>query len=103
MNMKNVTILDHPLIQHKISLLRNKNTGTNEFRSLTDEIAMLMGYEALRDLPLEDQHDDLPVRGVHLLAHRTVRGRCAALRPALCAHPSLPALRGVKGWSMRSR
>ena len=48
MNMKNVTILDHPLIQHKISLLRNKNTGTNEFRSLTDEIAMLMGYEALR-------------------------------------------------------
>ena len=35
--MKNVTILDHPLIQHKISLLRNKNTGTNEFRSLTDE------------------------------------------------------------------
>lgn len=43
MNMKNVTILDHPLIQHKISLLRNKNTGTNEFRSLTDEIAMLMG------------------------------------------------------------
>ena len=49
------TILDHPLIQHKISLLRNKNTGTNEFRSLTDEIAMLMGYEALRDLPLEDQ------------------------------------------------
>ena len=51
--MKNVTILDHPLIQHKISLLRNKNTGTNEFRSLTDEIAMLMGYEALRDPPIE--------------------------------------------------
>ena len=47
--------------------------------------------------------DDLPVRGVHLLAHRTVRGRRAALRPALCAHPSLPALRGVKGWSTRSR
>ena len=59
--MKNVTILDHPLIQHKISILRNKNTGTNEFRSLIDEIAMLMGYEALRDLPLEDrnlQHSD---------------------------------------------
>ncbi len=46
--MENVTILDHPLIQHKISILRNKATGTNEFRSLTDEIAMLMGYEALR-------------------------------------------------------
>ena len=56
MNMKNVTILDHPLIQHKISLLRNKNTGTNEFRSLTDEIAMLMGYEALRDLPLDAEY-----------------------------------------------
>lgn len=61
MNMKNVTILDHPLIQHKISLLRNKNTGTNEFRSLTDEIAMLMGYEALRDLPLEDQEVETPI------------------------------------------
>ena len=59
--MKNVTILDHPLIQHKISLLRNKNTGTNEFRSLTDEIAMLMGYEALRDLPLEDQEVETPI------------------------------------------
>ena len=59
--MKNVTILDHPLIQHKISLLRNKNTGTNEFRSLTDEIAMLMGYEALRDLPLEEQEVETPI------------------------------------------
>ena len=52
--MENVTILDHPLIQHKISLLRDKNTGTNEFRSLIEEIAMLMGYEALRDLPLKE-------------------------------------------------
>ena len=53
MNEK-VTFLDHPLIQHKISKLRDVNTGTNEFRKLTEEIAMLMGYEALRDLPLED-------------------------------------------------
>ena len=52
--MKNVTVFDHPLIQHKISKLRDKNTGTNEFRALIEEIAMLMGYEALRDLPLED-------------------------------------------------
>ena len=51
---QNVTYLDHPLIQHKISMLRDINTGTNEFRKLTEEIAMLMGYEALRDLPLED-------------------------------------------------
>ncbi len=52
--MDNVYIMEHPLIQHKISILRNKNTGTNEFRRLTEEIAVLMGYEALRDLPLED-------------------------------------------------
>ena len=52
--MENVMIFDHPLIQHKISILRNKNTGTNEFRALTEEIAMLMGYEALRDLPDPD-------------------------------------------------
>lgn len=41
--MENVTIFDHPLIQHKISMLRDKRTGTNEFRALTEEIAMLMG------------------------------------------------------------
>lgn len=45
--MENVFIMDHPLIQHKISMLRNKNTGTNEFRKLIEEIAVLMGYEAL--------------------------------------------------------
>ena len=44
--MENVTIFTHPLIQHKISILRKKETGTNEFRSLIEEIAMLMGYEA---------------------------------------------------------
>ena len=52
--MDNVMVFDHPLIQHKISILRNKATGTNEFRALIEEIAMLMGYEATRDLPLED-------------------------------------------------
>ena len=50
--MDNVYIMDHPLIQHKISILRDKRTGTNEFRRLTEEIAVLMGYDALRDLPL---------------------------------------------------
>ena len=45
--MENVMIFDHPLIQHKISILRDKRTGTNEFRALIEEIAMLMGYEAL--------------------------------------------------------
>ena len=47
--MENVTVIDHPLVQHKISRLRDKNTGTNEFRTLIEEIATLMGYEALRD------------------------------------------------------
>ena len=49
--MENVYIMEHPLIQHKISLLRDKSTGTNEFRKLIEEIAVLMGFEALRDLP----------------------------------------------------
>lgn len=52
--MEQVTILDHPLLQHKISILRDEKTGTNEFRKLIEEIAMLMGYEALRDLPVEE-------------------------------------------------
>lgn len=59
--MKNVFIMDHPLIQHKISLIRKKETGTNEFRKLIDEIAILMGYEALRDLPLEDVEVETPI------------------------------------------
>ncbi len=52
--MKNVYIMEHPLIQHKISMLRDENTGTNEFRKLVEEIGILMGYEALRDLPTEN-------------------------------------------------
>ena len=51
---ENIVIFEHPLIQHKISLLRDKATGTNEFRKLVDEIAMLEGFEALSDLPVED-------------------------------------------------
>lgn len=59
--MQNVTIMDHPLIKHKISMLRDKNTGTNEFRTLVEEIAMLMGFEALRDLPTEDVEIETPI------------------------------------------
>ena len=51
--MSKVVIMDHPLIKHKISLMRDENTGTKDFRVLAEEIAMLMGYEALRDLPTE--------------------------------------------------
>lgn len=60
-NYENVTILDHPLIKHKISMLRDKKTGTNEFRTIIEEIAMLMGYEALRDLPTEDVEIETPI------------------------------------------
>lgn len=59
--MQNVTFFDHPLLQHKISMLRDENTGTNEFRKLVEEIAMLMGYEALRDLPTEDVEIKTPI------------------------------------------
>ncbi len=58
---KNVFILDHPLIQHKITRLRDKNTGTAEFRKVAGEIAMLMGYEALRDLKTTDIEVETPI------------------------------------------
>lgn len=59
--MKNVFIFDHPLIQHKISLLRDKNTTTKEFRELVSEIAMLMGYEVTRNMPLKEVEIETPV------------------------------------------
>lgn len=60
-NYNNVTYMTHPLIKHKISRLRDKNTGTNEFRKLVEEIAMLEGFEALKDLPLEDVEVETPI------------------------------------------
>lgn len=59
--MKNVFVFDHPLIQHKVSLLRDKNTNTKEFRELVSEIAMLMGYEVTRDMPLKEVEIETPV------------------------------------------
>lgn len=59
--MENVTIFEHPLIQHKISILRDKRTGTNEFRQLVDEIAMLEGFVVLSDLPVEDVEVETPI------------------------------------------
>lgn len=58
---KNVFIMDHPLIQHKISLLRNKETGPKQFRELISELAMLMCYEASRDMKLKDIKIETPV------------------------------------------
>jgi len=59
--MSEVFIFDHPLIQHKISLLRDKNTSSKEFRELTSEISMLMGYEVTRDIPLKEVEIEPPV------------------------------------------
>jgi uracil phosphoribosyltransferase len=59
--MSKVCVFDHPLIQHKLSVLRDKNTSVKEFRELISEIAMLMCYEATRDLPLEEVEVETPV------------------------------------------
>lgn len=57
----NVHVLDHPLLQHKLSLLRDKQTGPKDFREIVGEIAMLMCYEATRDLPLQEVEIETPV------------------------------------------
>ena len=59
--MENVTVLDHPVIKHKITILRDKNTGSNEFRALVTEIAMMLAYEATKDLELEEYEVETPV------------------------------------------
>ncbi len=75
-------IVDHPLIQHKISLLRNKQTGTKEFRDLVSEIAMLLCYEATRDLPTEEVEIETPVA---MAKTKVLAGRKLALVPILRA------------------
>ncbi len=57
----NIIVFDHPLLKHKITLMRDENTGTNEFRKMVEEIAMLMGYEALNDLPTENVTVKTPI------------------------------------------
>ena len=59
--IENITICDHPLIKHKLTMIRDKHTGTNEFRAIVEEIAMLIGYEALRDLELEEVEVETPL------------------------------------------
>ena len=58
---KSAFVFDHPLIQHKISLLRDKNTTSKEFRELASEISMLMGYEVTRDIPLKEIEIETPM------------------------------------------
>ena len=80
--MDNVTVLTHPLIKHKITMLRDVRTGTNEFRALIEEIATLMGYEALRDLPLVDIEVTTPIE---TCLSPVISGRKLAIVPILRA------------------
>lgn len=59
--IEQITICDHPLIKHKLTIVRQTSTGTNEFRTLIEEISMLVGYEALRDLELQDVEIETPI------------------------------------------
>ena len=78
----NIFIMDHPLIQHKITLLRNKNTGSKEFRELISEVAMLMCYEATRDLPLKQVEVETPLEVAKV---NVLYGRKLAFIPILRA------------------
>lgn len=80
--MSNVLVFTHPLIQHKLSILRDENTSVKEFRELVSEIAQLMCYEATRDLPLEDIEVKTPVA---MAKCRRISGKKLAIVPILRA------------------
>ncbi|MEG6567098.1 uracil phosphoribosyltransferase [Thermoanaerobacterium saccharolyticum] len=78
----NVYVLDHPLIQHKISLIRDENTGSKEFRELVEEISMLMAYEVTRDLPLEEIEVKTPIA---IAKTKVIAGKKLGIVPILRA------------------
>ena len=80
--MSQLHIVSHPLITHKLTIMRQKETGSKDFRQLLDEIAMLMGYELTRDLPLEDVQIETPLTP---MTARVVAGRKLAVVPILRA------------------
>ena len=80
--MANVVIMDHPLIQHKIGLIRRKETGTKDFRQAISEIAMLICYEATRDLKLEDVEIETPICKTTV---KELQGKKMAIVPILRA------------------
>lgn len=84
--MNNVTIIEHPLVQHKITLLRDINTGSKEFRELVSETAMLMCYEATRDLPLKTVEVQTPLG---IAKTKVISGRKLAFVPVLRAGLSM--------------
>ena len=78
----NLTVLDHPLIQHKLTLLRDRHTTSRDFKALVSELAMLMGYEVLRDLPLEPVAIETPLAA---MTGRQVQGKRVIVVPILRA------------------
>jgi len=80
--MSRVYVFDHPLIQHKLTFIRDKNTGTKEFRELVNEVATLMAYEITRNLPLEDVVIETPVAQCKA---RVISGKKVGLIPILRA------------------
>ncbi len=80
--MENVFIFDHPLIQHKVSLLRDKNTSAKEFRELVAEISMMMGFEVTRDIPLKEVEIETPIG---LAKTKVIAGKKLAFVPILRA------------------
>ncbi len=80
--MAKVHVYDHPLIQHKVTLIRKASTGTREFRNLVDEVAMLMAYEVTRDLPLQDVEIETPLGKT---VQKEIAGKKLALIPILRA------------------
>lgn len=77
-----VQVIDHPLIQHKVTLMRKQETGSKDFRNLLEEITMLMGYEITRDLPLEDIDVETPVA---TMKGKQISGRKIGIVPVLRA------------------
>ena len=82
MDMEKVHIFDHPLLQHKLSILRDENTGVKDFREVVSEIATLMCYEATRDLPLEEVEIKTPITTAKF---KTIAGKKLAIVPVLRA------------------
>ena len=80
--MGKLVVIDHPLVQHKLTLLRDKTTGTKEFRALVEELATLLAYEATRDLQLEDATVETPVATAHT---KVLAGKKLAIVPILRA------------------
>lgn len=80
--MSTLHIIDHPLIQHKLTIMRKSSTSSKDFRQLLDEIAMLMGYEVTRDLPLEDVEISTPVSRA---VEKQIAGKKLAIVPILRA------------------